>query len=363
MYEDLILKGCFGGVSALTDYLSAHVLTCLIPAFFIAGAINALLNKDAITKYLGGKSPASKAYPVAIIGGLLLAVCSCTILPLFAGIKKKGAGIGPAIAFLYTAPATNILAVAFTWSVIGADFAIARIVLSVTFAVLIGLIISKIFAEAPLVAGPAPVACTCTPSEVPESGKGQRHVILFIATLVAILFAGTWAIFMENRLFDIPLRFIILPLLIILIIIEVPRWFTRTEQQAWLEETWSFMKKIFPLLFTGIFAAGVISTLLPKDFLGLYLGSNTVPANLIAVLFGTFMYFPTLVEVPMAKMFLDLGMAKGPLLAYVLADPVISLPSILVVRKFMGTKQTIAYVLLIVFFCTLAGLIYGLFTG
>ena len=137
----------------------------------------------------------------------------------------------------------------------------------------------------------------------------------------------------------------------------------RDEQRSWLEETWSFMKKIFPLLFIGIFAAGIISSLLPKDFLGIYLGSNTVSANLIAVLFGTFMYFPTLVEVPMARMFLDLGMARGPLLAYVLADPVISLPSILVVRKFMGTKQTIAYVFLIVFFCTLAGLIYGSFVG
>ncbi|MDD1685136.1 MAG: permease [Methanoregula sp.] len=362
MYEDLILKGLFGGVMALADYLSAHVLTCLIPAFFIAGAMNALLNKESITKYLGEKSPAYKAYPVAVVGGLLLAVCSCTILPLFAGIKKKGAGIGPAIAFLYTAPATNILAVSFTWSVIGADFAIARIVLSITFAVLIGLIISKLFAETPA-AVPAPIGCTCGPSPEVESGKGQKHVVLFIGTLIAILFVGTWAIFMENKLAGIPLRFIVLPLLIVLIVFEALRWFTKDEQRSWLEETWSFMKKIFPLLFIGIFAAGMISSLLPKDFLGLYLGSNTVSANLIAVLFGTFMYFPTLVEVPMARMFLDLGMARGPLLAYVLADPVISLPSILVVRKFMGTKQTIAYVLLIVFFCTLAGLIYGSFVG
>jgi uncharacterized protein len=361
MYEDLILTGFAGGVAALIDYLSAHVLTCLIPAFFIAGAMNALLNKDAITKFLGEKSPAYKAYPVAVVAGLLLAVCSCTILPLFAGIKKKGAGIGPAIAFLYTAPATNILAVAFTWSVIGADFAIARIVLSVAFAVLIGLIISKLFAETPASA-PVPVACACAPS-AEAAAKGQKHVVLFIATLVAILFTGTWAIFMENRLFEIPLRFIILPFLVLLIIYEAVTWFSKDEQRAWLEETWSFMKKIFPLLFIGIFTAGVISALLPKDFLGIYLGSNTLTANLIAVLFGTFMYFPTLVEVPMAKMFLDLGMAKGPLLAYVLADPVISLPSILVVRKFMGTKQTIAYVLLIVFFCTLAGLIYGSFAG
>ena len=362
MFEDIILRGLLGGVTALVDYLSAHVLTCLIPAFFIAGAMNALLNKDSITKYLGEKSPAYKAYPVAVVGGLLLAVCSCTILPLFAGIKKKGAGIGPAIAFLYTAPATNILAVSFTWSVIGADFAIARIVLSVIFAIMIGLIISKLFAETPA-ATPAPIGCACGPAPAVESRKGQKHVIIFIGTLVAILFVGTWAIFMENKLAGIPLRFIVLPLLIILIVAEALKWFSRDEQRAWLEETWSFMKKIFPLLFIGIFAAGIISALLPKDFLGLYLGSNTVTANLIAVLFGTFMYFPTLVEVPMARMFLDLGMARGPLLAYVLADPVISLPSILVVRKFMGTKQTIAYVLLIVFFCTLAGLIYGSFVG
>lgn len=362
MYEDLILGGLLGGYAALVDYLSAHVLTCLIPAFFIAGAMNALLQKEAITRLLGEKSPIYKAYPVAVVSGLLLAVCSCTILPLFAGIKKKGAGIGPAIAFLYTAPATNILAVAFTWSVIGADFAIARIILSVLFAVVIGLIISKLFAETPT-AAPSQVACTCGPAQGPDSGKGQKYVILFIGTLVAILFVGTWAIFIEKTVAGIPLRFILLPLLILLIGIEALKWFTREEQRAWLDETWSFMKKIFPLLFIGIFAAGVISALLPKDILGIYLGSNTVVANLVAVLFGTFMYFPTLVEVPMAKMFLDLGMAKGPLLAYVLADPVISLPSILVVRKFMGTRQTIVYVLLIVICCTLAGLIYGSFAG
>src|SRR5512136_1501116 len=147
--------------------------------------MSALLPKEKITKYLGKNVPKYKAYPLAVVGGLLLAVCSCTILPLFAGIKKKGAGIGPAIAFLYTAPATNILAVSFTWSVIGADFAIARIVLSVTFAVLIGLIISKLFAETPA-AEPAPLGCTCGPAIAAGSEKGQKHVILFIGTLVAI---------------------------------------------------------------------------------------------------------------------------------------------------------------------------------
>ena len=361
MYENILITGLMGGVSGFVEYISAHVLTCLIPAFFIAGAMNALLNKESITKYLGAKSPFYKAYPIAVVSGLLLAVCSCTILPLFAGIKKKGAGIGPAIVFLYTAPGTNILAIALTWSVIGADFALARIVLSITFAVIIGLVISTLFKEEVSNAPPTPIGCTCAPGTARQ--VEQKNVILFIGTLMALLFVGTWNLFMENKLAGIPLRFVILPFLILLVIIEARRWFTQDEQKNWLEETWSFMKTIFPLLFVGIFIAGVLSALLPEGILGMYLGSNTVSANLIAVLFGTFMYFPTLVEVPMAKMFLDLGMARGPLLAYILADPVISLPSILVVRKYMGTKQTIVYVLLIVFFCTLAGLIYGSFVG
>ncbi|MDD1705474.1 MAG: permease [Methanoregulaceae archaeon] len=362
MYEGMLLEGLIGGIAALIAYISAHVLTCLIPAFFIAGAMNALLQKEAITKYLGAKSPLYIAYPIAVVSGLLLAVCSCTVLPLFAGIKKKGAGLGPAIAFLYTAPGTNILAIALTWSVIGADFALARILLSVTFAVIIGLIISTLFKEeSPDAAADAPIGCACGPGA--EEGGSQKHVVMFIGTLVAILFVGTWNIFMVNTLGGIPLRFIILPFLILLIVIEVRRWLSRDQQKAWLEETWSFMRTIFPLLFVGIFITGVLTALLPGDILGTYLGENTVLANLTAVLFGVFMYFPTLVEIPMAKMFLDLGMSKGPLLAYVLADPVISLPSILVVRKFMGTKQTLVYVLLIIFFCTLSGLIYGTVAG
>ncbi len=360
MIEGLFLTGLMGGVTALIEYVTAHVATCLIPAFFIAGAMNALLHKEAITKYLGEKTPRYIAYPVAVASGLLLAVCSCTILPLFAGIKKKGAGIGPAIAFLYTAPGTNILAVSLTWSVIGADFALARITLSIIFAVIIGLIISTLFPEKRPEATPdAPIPCACGPGE--EAATNQRTVVLFIATLVAVLFVGTWNIFMVNTLAGIPLRFVILPFLVLLVAIEAWKWFGPDEREMWLTETWDFMKKIFPLLFIGIFVAGILTALLPENILGTYLGENTLWANFIAVLFGTFMYFPTLVEVPMAKMFLDLGMSKGPLLAYVLADPVISLPSILVVRKFMGTRQTVAYVILIVIFCTLAGFIYGSF--
>jgi uncharacterized membrane protein YraQ (UPF0718 family) len=363
MVADLLTTALLGGVFGLFDYLTAHVATCLVPAFFIAGAMNALLQKESITRYLGEKIPIYKAYPVAIVSGLLLAVCSCTILPLFAGIKKKGAGLGPAVAFLYTAPATNILAIAFTWTVLGGDFALARIVLSVSFAVVIGLTLSILFRETPAESPSVSPACTCAPSPQEEGGTSQRKVVVFIGTLVVLLFVGTLNLFVEHSIGPVPLRFVLIPPLLAVIVWEVRSWFSSDETRNWLEETWAFMKTIFPLLFIGIFAAGAISAILPPNLLQTILGTNSFSSNLLAVLFGTFMYFPTLVEVPMARLFLDLGVNRGPLLAYLLADPVISLPSILVVRKYMGNRQTLVYIALLVVFCTLGGLIYGTFAA
>lgn len=346
-----------GGFTALVDYLSAHVLTCLIPAFFIAGAINALLPKEIITSRLGTKTSAFKAYPLAVAAGLLLAVCSCTILPLFAGIRKKGAGIGPALAFLYTAPATNLLAIAFTGGVLGWDFASARIIFSVTFAVAIGIIISFIFGNGEENASGKPRRAQANAStSSTKQVQPLTNLAIFLLTLLAILFVGTWKMPIEWKIWG-------LLALILLVYFEQRRWFTRQQVANWLSETLTFAKTIFPLLLIGIFVAGVIGAALPANFLEANLGQNTVYANLIAVLFGVFMYFPTLVEVPMAKTFLSLGMAKGPLLAYMLAGPVISLPSILVIRRYIGGKRTLAYVFLIIVFCTLAGLIYGIFMG
>ena len=352
MITDLFLAG----FKAIIEYTSAHVLTCLVPAFFIAGAMSALLPKGKIIQYLGQKVPKYKAYPLSIVAGLLLAVCSCTVLPLFAGIKKKGAGIGPALAFLYTAPATNIMAILFTGSVLGWNFAFARIILSVAFASLIGIIISTIFKNEDMEEeknAVPDVACAC--AEVKDTEKPsffqRRRLLLFFITLLAILIVGT-------RISGY-LRYIIISGLAIILVILTKLFFTKDETMAWLSETWIFTKKIFPLLLGGIFVAGVLTALLPQDFLATFMGKNTLSANLIAVLFGVFMYFPTLVEVPMAKMFLGLGMAKGPLLAYLLADPVISLASILVVSKYIGTKRTLVYVGLIIIFTTISGLIYG----
>jgi uncharacterized membrane protein YraQ (UPF0718 family) len=343
------------GIKAIIEYVSAHVLTCLIPAFFIAGAMAALVPKERLTQLIGQKAPKVKAYPLAVAAGLLLAVCSCTVLPLFAGIKKKGAGIGPALAFLYTAPATNILAILFTGSVLGWHFAIARIILSVIFAIVIGLIISAAFKEEEENTDNAKSLLTESASSQNLPFFHKYRLAWFFATLLAILIVGTRV--------DGTLRYIIILALIAILAAIVKIWFTRDETHAWIFETWVFTKKIFPLLLVGIFIAGVLTALIPQDFLSDFMGENTVLANLTAVLFGVFMYFPTLVEVPMAKMFLDLGMAKGPLLAYLLADPVISLASILVVRKFIGNKRTLAYVGLIIVFTTISGLIYGAVIG
>ncbi|MBN2014029.1 MAG: permease [Candidatus Altiarchaeota archaeon] len=343
--KDPLMNGLF----MLYDYAKAHTLTCLLPAFFIAGAISALMPKESISRHLGQKAPRHIAYPLAILGGLLLAVCSCTILPLFAGIKKKGAGLGPAIAFLYTSPATNILAIVFTGGVLGWQLAGSRIFLSVIFATLIGIIITAIFKEDDV-----------KPTESQEKIRWNLKNILtdrifqFTATLILILITGTRLTGMERIVAFLGLTF--------LLILQAIYRLSREEAKAWLSESYLFTAKIFPLLLIGVFVAGAISALMPEDLLENYVGGNTITANLFAVLFGVVMYFPTLVEVPMAQMFLSHGMGNGPLLAYLLADPVISLPSILVVRGLIGTKKTAVYILLITFFCTLAGLIYGTLT-
>ncbi len=334
------------GLDAVYDYILAHTLFCLVPAFFIAGAMAALIPKDLLLPYLGKNSPKHVAYPLSVLSGLLLAVCSCTVLPLFAGIKKGGAGIGPAITFLYTAPATNIVAILYTGSLIGWDVALGRIFLSVLFAVSIGMIISRMFheqEEAPAVDAFAKSA---------EKHDVRRLIYLF-SILVGILLVGT-------RVNTPSIKYTIVLLLIGASTLVAKKFFIREEIRNWMLETWGFAKTIAPLLLVGVFVSGMIKVLLPEEFVTDYVGSNTFTALIIPVIFGVLVYFPTLVEVPMARTFLDLGMGKGPLMAYLLSDPVLSLPSILVVRKIMGTKRTAAYVLLIIVFTLCGGYLFGL---
>jgi len=333
------------GFSAVYDYVLAHTLFCLVPAFFIAGAMAALIPKDLLLPYLGKNSPKHIAYPLSVASGLLLAVCSCTVLPLFAGIKKGGAGIGPAIAFLYTAPATNIVAILYTGSLIGWDVAAARIFLSVLFAVSIGMIISKMFHEQE----ETPAVDAFVRSS--DSHDIRRLVYLF-SVLIGILLVGTRV--------SVPwIKYTIVILLLGMSVAIARKFYISEEMKNWMAETWGFAKTIAPLLLAGVFVSGMVKVLLPQEFVTTYVGSNSLSALLIPVLFGVLVYFPTLVEVPMAKVFLDLGMGKGPLMAYLLADPVLSLPSILVVSKIMGTKRTVAYVVLIIVLSVIGGYLFG----
>ena len=350
----LVIELLKGGVAALQDYVLAHTLTCLVPAFFIAGAVYALFPKEKILRYLGPDTPKYISYPMSAVAGLCLAVCSCTVLPLFAGIRKSGAGIGPAIAFLYIAPATNILAIIYTGQLIGLDFALARIILSISFAFIIGISMGALFSDKKL-------------NNTTDDPPGEAFVLgetsvsnwlwVFFGLLILILLWGA------SSLINLPVKLVGLAVLLVALVLVVRHTLSRNEVMSWMRETWFFVRTIAPLLLIGVFVAGMLRVVIPADFVGQYFGSSTVGATLAAGLFGVFMYFPTLVEVPMARMFLDLGMGKGVLLAYLLADPVISLPSILVVRRFIGTKRLFWYVGIIIVCCTAAGLIYGFVTS
>ncbi len=440
---DILIAALQSGAASLASYLAAHVLLCLVPAFFIAGALSALVPQASITRFLGPEAPKWVAYPAAAGAGSLLAVCSCTVQPLFAGIYKKGAGLGPAITFLFFAPAANILALSYTGVALGADIAIARIVLALSFGIGIGMIMAILFRR----------------SEAARQGDARAFVgdsrvppktLLFVATLVALLIAGTlkvdlltaplwqhtfaapdaaavqasldrWVpaneavgaealsvqgVLLIALLFSIGAagwrglgqvdarvggltwlaltltvltlvfaafglrvsdggltltitgRTLAVPLLCLALLPQARR-FDAWDMQQWLWETWRFVKMIFPLLVVGVFLVGVIRIFIQPSWIQMLAGSNTVLANLAGVVFGVFMYFPTLVEVPIAKMFLSLGMHPGPLIAYLMADPELSLQSILITAAIVGKLKAWTYVGLVALFSTAAGLTYG----
>jgi uncharacterized membrane protein YraQ (UPF0718 family) len=439
------------GAGSLASYLAAHVLLCLVPAFFIAGAMTALIPKEAITRYLGRDASKWVSYPMAALGGFVLAVCSCTILPLFAGIYRQGAGLGPAITFLFVGPAINILAVSYTGVAIGMDIAVARIILSAVFGIGIGLIMAFLYRRDDARAA-AQVHNQATNGGAFTTGASiKRASVIFLLLLLAGLIVGTLAVdlfkdtyaqftlpFGDTAKWQAALDWLVpydasqgqegvsvqgVLLIVLLLLIGITSWlglnaidegfttwswvalalialtllvsalkFSPTpdglvvgitgrfigevlvlgsvalvawkwldayEVQEWLWETWRFVKQIFPLLIVGVFIAGMVRVLIPRSLIETLAGRNTLLANLVGVVFGVFMYFPTLVEVPIANMFLGLGMHRGPLLAYLMADPELSVQSILITAKIIGNKKTWVYVGLVAVFSTLAGLIYG----
>jgi len=352
---DPIIGSLLLGWETLLAYLTEHVLTCLVPAFFIAGAIAAFVKKDTILKYFSPETKKTTSYGIASISGTVLAVCSCTILPMFAGILKKGSGLGPAITFLYAGPAINILAIVYTAKVLGLDLGIARGVSAIVLSIVIGLVMVALFpehdAETMKTFREARKAAVACPEEKPA-----WVTLTFFVLLVAILLVGTTAAL------DVLWRLLIVYILSLAVAYLLIYYFTRDEVTDWGYEIWDLTKKIFPILIIGTFALGVLSYFLPPEAFKPFFGTNSVLSCFLAAFVGTILYMPTLLEVPIIGTtlgYLSGDMAKGPALALLLTGPTLSLPSILVLYRIMGGKKTLAYAGLATIFATLAGFIFG----
>ncbi len=344
MNTDIVMRIIEPGLTELIEYLEAHVITCLVPAFFIAGAIAVFVSKQSVIKYFGSEAKKYVSYSVASVSGCILAACSCTVIPLFAGIYRRGAGIGPATAFLYSGPAINILAIVFTARVLGLEIGIARGVMAMVMAVVIGLVMAFLYKDSEKKEMKSPQAFE-------EKGSSLKKVLFFVDLLLILVIGASK---LENTL-KIPT---LLGLLLILVF-TIVKWQERSETKSWFSETWSLAKMIFPYLIIGVFGAGIIKEFMPPHYVSRFVGGNSVSANVIASVAGALMYFATLTEVPIVESLMSLGMGKGPELALLLAGPALSLPSMLAIRQVMGSKKALTYIALVVVFATLSGIIYG----
>jgi len=348
------------GLELVRWYAREHVILCLVPALFIAGAISAFVSQGAVMRYLGHGASKLVAYPVAATSGTILAVCSCTVLPLFASIHRRGAGLGPATAFLYSGPAINVLAVVLTARVLGLELGIARAVGAVTISVVIGLLMSLIYRREE--------AQRAGPMVGLEAGGRRRpwQDVLYFASMIGVLvFANLPGASV------VTLRWILAGASAAGLAAIVVLWFGRDELREWIDATWFFAKQMLPLLLVGVLVAGLLlggpgegrGGIVPEGWIQGLVGGNSVWANLFASVAGALMYFATLTEVPILEGLLASGMGKGPALALLLAGPALSLPNMLVIRSVIGTAKTAVYVGLVVAFSTLAGIVYGAIAG
>ena len=353
------------GFLMLQYYVQEHVLFCLIPAFFVAGAICNFLSRNAIIKYFGAGANKILSYSVASVSGAILAVCSCTVLPLFASIYKTGAGIGPATAFLYSGPAINVLAIVLTARVLGWQLGLARIVGAVIFALVIGVLMAVIFRESEQERQSELVTA---PSAKEENRSGLQNLFYFIVLVLTLIFMawaepeqaeGIW-----YQIFQI--RWYLTGALLVILVVMLVKWFNKQELKEWLDETWNFTEMIAPLLFVGVLIAGFLmgrpgteAGLIPEQYVANFVGGNSISANFIASILGAFMYFATLTEVPILEGLMGLGMGDGPALSLLLAGPALSLPNMLVIHSVLGTKKTSVFIVLVVIMATISGMIYG----
>ena len=351
----------------LQEYARAHVLTCLVPAFFIAGALSVFVSQASVMKYLGPKANKVLAYSVASVSGTILAVCSCTVLPLFAGIYTRGAGLGPASAFLYSGPAINVLAIILTARVLGMEIGVARAVGAVAFSVIIGLLMAFFFrGEERERAANGELAMT----GVDPPSRPLWKTTLYLLSMVLILIFATWGkpktpVGFYEAVYSV--HWYLVGACLIGLGLMLRSWFSKEELKEWVGATWIFSKQILPLLLGGVLVAGFLlgrpgndAGLIPSRFIEHLVGGNSLWANLFASVSGALMYFATLTEVPILQGLMGSGMGKGPALALLLAGPALSLPSMIVIRSIVGTKKMLVYVSLVVVMATITGLLFGI---
>ena len=388
----------------LQDYAQKHVLLCLVPAFFIAGAISVFISQASVMKYLGPAANKCLSYSVASVSGTVLAVCSCTVLPLFAGIYRMGAGVGPATSFLYSGPAINVLAIVLSAKVLGWQIGLARAIGAVVFAYVIGLLMAITFRKEE-----AAKQAVCMPPEEPKRKLWQD--VVYMASMIGILVFANWGKPMEESgiwyaiyaakwyvtgLFGIlfgyviirwfeakPIPTIITGVVVLILAVLFPKWpllafsagiagvvwVTKTssdETKSWIDSTWMYALMIAPLLLGGVVVAGFLlgmpgtdNGIIPSRWISSLVGGNGFLANFFASIVGAFMYFATLTEVPIVQGLLGSGMGQGPALSLLLAGPALSLPSMIVIRSILGTKKTIVFIVYVVLLSTIAGMLYG----
>jgi len=395
-------------------YARNHTLACIVPALFIAGAIITFLSQSSVMRYLGPKANPILAYGVASVAGCVLAVCSCSVLPMFAGIYQLGAGLGPASAFLYSGPAINVLAIFLSARVLGLPLGVARAVGAVVFSVAIGLLMAVIFRKAERAKIEAAI-------QMPESEKPRRHIgktALYLACMIMFLIFSDWfnpgnvivkttdgqqfkaIVIHETKdavrfqleedfgsakssdkitlpktqiagmqdqktwvLAIYHIRWYLAGLMALAVLLMAWRWFDKDEIHTWLHNTWDFAKLLVPLLYGGVFIVGFVSVLLPEKQVAQWVGDNSLRSNLVASVIGAFWYFATLTEIPITQALMKLGMNSGPALALLLAGPALSLPSMLVIQRIMGTKKTIVFISLVIIMATISGMLFGALWG
>lgn len=395
-------------------YARNHTLACVVPALFIAGAIITFLSQNSVMRYLGPNANPVLAYGVASVAGCVLAVCSCSVLPMFAGIYQLGAGLGPASAFLYSGPAINVLAIFLSARVLGFSIGVGRAVGAIVFAVVIGLLMATVFRRSERAKAKAAL-------QMPEPEKPRRHIgktALYLACMILFLVFSDWfnpgnvvvkttdgrefkavvihetkdtvrfqleenlgseksgdkimlpkteiAEMQERKTWVLTVfhvRWYLAGLMALAVVIMAWRWFERDEIREWMHNTWQFTKLLVPLLYGGVFVVGFVSVLLPEKQVAQWVGDNSLRSNLVASVIGTFWYFATLTEIPITQALMKLGMHKGPVLALLLAGPALSLPNILVIRKVMGNRKTLVFISLVIVMSTIVGLFFGAFWG